>query len=58
VELFWLVQLSDFALEATANFAEFPWQPVAEPVMNTATEHVVTIPNFSNRLFRLRAVQP
>lgn len=58
LEVFWPLTAEGFTLEATADLVAGPWQLAPEPVVDNATEHVVTVPPIDRRFFRLRAAQP
>lgn len=55
VQLAWPVHTSGYTLHSTTNLTTPNWQPVATPIVDTASEHTVTVPSISGpRFFRLK----
>lgn len=59
VVLAWPVGVTGFALEQTSTLGTSSWTPTLRPVLDTATEHTVTVPASGPvRCYRLRRTQP
>lgn len=55
IQLAWPLQATGYTLQFTTSLANPNWQPVAAPVVDTASEHTVSLPsNTAPRFFRLK----
>ena len=58
VLLSWPANITGFALEETLAITSGVWTPVNSPVVDTATDHTVTVSVVGHRTYRLRRVSP
>jgi hypothetical protein len=57
--LSWAVDVTGFALEETTAIAQpNSWSATPQPIVDTATEHTVTVSASGNKCFRLRHAGP
>ena len=54
----WPVSVSGFALEACADLGSGAWTPVNYSVVDTATEHTVSVSTAGHRCYRLKLEMP
>lgn len=57
-ELYWPIDVNSFAVEAANSLTSADWQLISEACVESATDHIVTVPISSYRYFRLHPLQP